>query len=121
MTDTQQVQDFLDVDAPITGQNYVLLSFLSPEDMIRKKELFLMHQFLKTIYEKEESREEPAAKPAEPAAKPAAPAEAAAEPTDAEKSSEEVPKEPVQHATKDPGYYSNLKHGYRLPETFKDF
>lgn len=41
------VEDFLDVDKPITGQNYVCLSFLSPENMIEKRELFLLEQFRK--------------------------------------------------------------------------
>lgn len=42
---TQINEDYLDVDKPITGQNYVCLSFLSPENMIEKRELFLLDKF----------------------------------------------------------------------------
>lgn len=37
--------DYLDVDKPISGQNFVCLSFLSPENMIEKRELFLLDNF----------------------------------------------------------------------------
>ena len=38
--------DFLDEDKPIRGQNYVLLSFLSPEDTLVNKEAFYFTRFL---------------------------------------------------------------------------
>jgi len=38
--------DFLDEDKPIRGQNYVLLSFLSPEDVIVKKDLYFLSKFI---------------------------------------------------------------------------
>ena len=44
-----QKVDYLDVDPPIPGQNYVCLSFVSPEDMIKKKEAYVMKNFLKKI------------------------------------------------------------------------
>ena len=47
------VEDYLDVDQPIAGQNFVLLSFVSPESMIKKKELFMVHKFLEEIYLRE--------------------------------------------------------------------
>jgi hypothetical protein len=40
------VEDFLDEDAEIPGQRYVLLSFLSPEKVLDKKELFFFQKFL---------------------------------------------------------------------------
>jgi len=40
------VEDFLDEDTEIPGQRYVLLSFLSPEKVLDKKELFFFQKFL---------------------------------------------------------------------------
>jgi hypothetical protein len=39
-------EDFLDEDAEIPGQRYVLLSFLSPENVLEKKELYFFQKFL---------------------------------------------------------------------------
>lgn len=38
--------DYLDEDKPIRGQNYVCLSFVSPEDVIRNKEIFYLENYL---------------------------------------------------------------------------
>lgn len=38
--------DYLEEDKPIRGQNYVCLSFVSPEDVIRNKEAFYMEKYL---------------------------------------------------------------------------
>lgn len=38
--------DYLDEDKPIRGQNYVCLSFVSPEDVIRNKEVFYFEKYL---------------------------------------------------------------------------
>ena len=40
------IEDFLDDDTEIPGQRYVLLSFLSPEKVLDKKELFFFQKFL---------------------------------------------------------------------------
>jgi len=40
------VEDFLDEDTEIPGQRLVLLSFLSPENVLDKKELFFFQKFL---------------------------------------------------------------------------
>ena len=40
------IEDFLDEDTEIPGQRYVLLSFLSPEKVLDKKELFFFEKFL---------------------------------------------------------------------------
>ena len=38
--------DYLQQDAPIRGQNYVCLSFISPEDVIQRKDLYFVREFL---------------------------------------------------------------------------
>lgn len=49
MTDKVPVKehDYLDEDKKIRGQNYVLLSFISPEDVIANKEAYYFARFLK--------------------------------------------------------------------------
>ena len=42
------VEDFLDEDTEIPGQRYVLLSFLSPEKVLDKKELFFFKKFVES-------------------------------------------------------------------------
>lgn len=42
----QPVEDFLDEDNEIPSQRYALLSFLSPERVLEKKELFFFEKFL---------------------------------------------------------------------------
>lgn len=42
----QVVEDFLDEDQEITSQKYALLSFLSPERVLEKKELFFFEKFM---------------------------------------------------------------------------
>ena len=44
--------DFLEVDTPIGGQTYTCLSFISPETVIREKNLQYLHKFLKTVAKK---------------------------------------------------------------------
>ena len=44
---TEQEEDFLEVDAAINGQKYVLLSFVSPEKVLKDKQLFSFHKYLK--------------------------------------------------------------------------
>ena len=39
------VEDFLDEDKPIPGQSYCCLSFLSPEKVLQKKEVFFVKEF----------------------------------------------------------------------------
>lgn len=45
LTSTKEV-DFLDQDPPLRGQNYVCLSFVSPEDALKKKDLFFFEKFM---------------------------------------------------------------------------
>lgn len=42
-------EDFLTEDPPLRGQNYVCLSFVSPEDVIKKKEVYFFEHFLKSF------------------------------------------------------------------------
>ena len=39
-------EDFLNVDKPLPGQNYVCMSFVSPEKVLNDKKLFLMKKFM---------------------------------------------------------------------------
>ena len=41
--------DLLDEDKPLSGQKYVCLSFISPEDHIKNRELFYFEKFLKNF------------------------------------------------------------------------
>ena len=41
--------DLLDEDKPISGQKFVCLSFISPEDHIKNKDLFFFEKYLKTF------------------------------------------------------------------------
>jgi len=40
--------DLCDEDTPITGQKFSCLSFVSPENILKKRELFIMEEFVKT-------------------------------------------------------------------------
>ena len=42
------VEDYLDEDAEISGQRYVLLSFVSPEKVLEKKDLYFFKKFLES-------------------------------------------------------------------------
>jgi hypothetical protein len=42
------VEDFLDEDVDIPGQRYVLLSFISPEKVLEKKDVFFFKKFLES-------------------------------------------------------------------------
>jgi len=39
-------EEYIDNDSPILGQSYVCLSFISPEKMIKQKEMFCFHKFM---------------------------------------------------------------------------
>ena len=44
-TETER-QDYLEVDNPVPGQNYCCISFISPENTLAKKELFMFNKFM---------------------------------------------------------------------------
>ena len=48
MTEEDKKIDYLEVDTPIPGQNYVCLSFVSPENIIESKEAFKVSKFLQS-------------------------------------------------------------------------
>lgn len=51
-TSAQEVEtDFLDVDRPIPGQNFVCMSFLSPESAIKERYLWYIKSFLQSLTE----------------------------------------------------------------------
>ena len=49
MTSLTKEEDFLEADQTIPGQKYVCLSFVSPEEILKKKDIFFNHKFLETI------------------------------------------------------------------------
>lgn len=52
-----QTVDLLDEDNPISGQKWTCMSFVSPEQILKKKELFFFEKFLKTYdFEKNNSK-----------------------------------------------------------------
>jgi hypothetical protein len=46
-TPNSKYVDLLDVDKPIAGQNFTCLSFVSPENILKQKDLFIFEHFLK--------------------------------------------------------------------------
>jgi hypothetical protein len=46
---TDSIEDFLEVDSAVPGQAYGVFSFLSPENVLKKKEVFIMSEFLKSL------------------------------------------------------------------------
>jgi len=49
---TEIVEDFLDADPPIRGQNFCLMSFCDPpKNIVQEKELFILKEFLKKVEE----------------------------------------------------------------------
>ena len=49
-------EDFLSVDQPIPGQNYVCLSFVSPEGLMKNKEIFTVKHFLNELIGNEDKK-----------------------------------------------------------------
>jgi len=47
MSNQEVVEDFLEADTPIPGQNFVCLSFISPEKVLKRKEPFVCKSFIK--------------------------------------------------------------------------
>ena len=47
-------EDFLEVDSKIPGQNYVCLSFVSPEKVLKQKEVFKTSKFLHYLFNDKE-------------------------------------------------------------------
>ena len=47
VNENELVEDFLEVDQPVPGQNFVCLSFISNQKILKKKEPFFCKEFLK--------------------------------------------------------------------------
>ena len=52
----EPIEDFLEVDRPITGQNYACMSFISPEKFLKQKEFYFFNNFMKHFIKKFEER-----------------------------------------------------------------
>ena len=39
-------EDYLEVDSSVPGQNYCCVSFISPENTLKQKEMFLFHKYV---------------------------------------------------------------------------
>ena len=49
-TETQEENvDYLEVDAPVPGQNYCCMSFISPENVLVQKDQFIMKKFIESL------------------------------------------------------------------------
>ena len=48
LVSTKEV-DYLDEDKPLRGQNYVCLSFLSPEDILKNKDVYYFERYLENF------------------------------------------------------------------------
>ena len=57
MSNTEEpIEDFLEVDRPIHGQNYACLSFISPESFLKQREFYFFNQFMNHFISKFEER-----------------------------------------------------------------
>ena len=57
MPNTEEpIEDFLEVDRPIHGQNYVCLSFISPETFLKQREFYFFNQFMNHFISKFDER-----------------------------------------------------------------
>ena len=45
--EVEMEEDFLEVDRPVSGQNYSCISFVSPEKILKKKEIYMFSEYLK--------------------------------------------------------------------------
>ena len=59
MSSQDAVEDFLEVDQPVPGQNFVCLSFISPEKVLKRKEAFFGQEFVKFYLKSLRDKENP--------------------------------------------------------------
>ena len=48
-------EDYLDVDKPLSGQNYYCISFVSPEKILEQKDKFMFYHYERAVYKKQSS------------------------------------------------------------------
>ena len=46
-------EDYLDVDKPLSGQNYYCISFVSPEKILEQKDKFMFYHYERAVYKKQ--------------------------------------------------------------------
>ena len=56
---TEIAEDYLEVDNPIPGQNYVCMSMISPEKILKKKEVYFCKEFLKYYFNQLKDENDP--------------------------------------------------------------
>ena len=44
---SNEAEDYLEVDNPVPGQNYVCVSFVSPESVVKDKQVFMFNKYMK--------------------------------------------------------------------------
>ena len=49
-------EDFLEVDPKIPGQNFVCLSFVSPDKVLKQKEMYYTTKFLEHLFNAEDRK-----------------------------------------------------------------
>ncbi|AII16990.1 hypothetical protein JO84_gp357 [Aureococcus anophagefferens virus] len=49
MSKKTEEEDYLEVDAQIPGQNFVCLSFISPENVLKQKDRFFFNSYIKSL------------------------------------------------------------------------
>ena len=49
MSSTQEQDDYLDVDTEIPNQKFCVLSFISPENILKNKDCFIQTEFLRDL------------------------------------------------------------------------
>lgn len=59
MSSEDVMEDFLEVDQPIPGQNYACLSFVSPDKVLKRKEAFFGKEFVKFCLKSLRDKENP--------------------------------------------------------------
>jgi len=52
MSNSEEEEDFLEVDDQVRGQNYCCISFVSPEQILNNKEIFKTNRFLANLQER---------------------------------------------------------------------
>ena len=52
LTEPDMEEDYLDVDKPITGQNFYCVSFVSPDKILEQKDIFMFYHYERAVNKK---------------------------------------------------------------------